>query len=88
MLEERALLLPQVSRERSTGVRPSRQVAQSLPALMTAEWQMEEQQILLAVQGLEQASPESVLEREKDSRTLTVHIFYMLRRNQQNRPNC
>ncbi len=32
---------------------------------MTAEWQMEEQQILLALQGLEQASPDTFLNAKK-----------------------
>jgi site-specific DNA recombinase len=58
---------------------------------MTADWQMEEQQVLLALQGLEQASADTFLTAKKTlelSNSLTVPIFYMLRRNQQNRQNC
>jgi hypothetical protein len=35
----------------------------------TAEWHQEEQQILLAMQGLEQASMDTLFDRKKDFRT-------------------
>lgn len=50
--------------------------------------QIDEQQILLAMLGLKQASPDKFLNAKGRSNSLTMLIFYMLRRKQQNRRNC
>lgn len=40
-----------------------------------AEWQQEEQQILFAMQGLEQANPDKAFDRKKDFRTRKSGLF-------------
>jgi len=54
----------------------------------TAEWQLEEQQVLIAMQGLEQASPDMLLTAKRTLELANKAIFCMLRRIRLNKANC
>jgi hypothetical protein len=54
----------------------------------TAEWQLEEQQIVMAMQGLREASPDTLLNAKRTLELANKAYFLYVTQNPLNRPNC